>query len=641
MAEARRRFRFLKELAQGGFGKVYLAEMLTGENFSSVVAIKILHARWAENAEVVMRSRDEARLLGRLRHRSIVRVESLTRIQHQVAIVMEYLEGADLKAIMGLLREGGRPFPRQAAFEITGAIASALDAAYNQVPLSANEPLRVIHRDIKPSNAMLTVEGDVKVLDFGTARASFEHREAKTQALAFGSAAYMSPERLMGEEDTPAADVFSLGITLYELLTLESFGKIPVRFERFQSSVDEKIDGVDLSALPEPVRAPARETLRQMLAYEAAGRPTAAAVVDLMESLAESCRDGGLKRFARDVVRDVIATEAVDPDPNDAFTGQEFYEDTGTLPEGGTRTDVWSTESGAYDRSDVIPVVAPVAPAAVPPLPPVAPPAFSAHPNQTIIIDEPVDEVPVLAPLPSAYPAVPAPGSLAAAQDAPADAPVHREEDDPATVLARSPFDLPQQNRFASSATIVADDPHEPTLLTAQAFGAPPPPGNPGIAATKVATPATSPSAPRSKTGLLVGVVFGGLVLAAGGAFLALKPSAPADVKTPVPATEATRELKAGDAAVTTTPNQPGRGSVALRIEGVQVKEVVVSTGEVPTRWDGSGVLNVRDLPPGKIRAQAMPAGGGERLGGTVEVRADVTCAYVLRGGVWAEEECK
>lgn len=637
MAEARRRFRFLKELAQGGFGKVYLAEMLTGENFSSVVAIKILHARWAENAEVVMRSRDEARLLGRLRHRSIVRVESLTRIQHQVAIVMEYLEGADLKAIMGLLREGGRPFPRQAAFEITGAIASALDAAYNQVPLSANEPLRVIHRDIKPSNAMLTVEGDVKVLDFGTARASFEHREAKTQALAFGSAAYMSPERLMGEEDTPAADVFSLGITLYELLTLESFGKIPVRFERFQSAVDEKIDAIDLSALPEPVRAPARETLRQMLAYEAAGRPTAAAVVDLMESLAESCRDGGLKRFARDVVRDVIATEAVEPDPNDAFTGQEFYEDTGTLPEGGTRTDVWSTESGAYDRSDVVPVVTPVA--ATPP--PVAPPAFAAHPNQTIVIDEPVDEVPVLAPPPSPFPPVASPGSLAVAPDAPADAPVHREEDDPATVLARSPFDLPQQNRFASSATIVADDAHEPTLLTAPAFGAPPPPVNTGIAATQVASPTTPSAPPRSKTGLVVGLVFGGLVLAAGGAYVALKPGAPAEVKAPAPVTEAPRELKAGDAAVTTTPNQPGRGAVALRIEGVQVKEVVVSTGEVPTRWDGSGVLNVRDLPPGKVRAQAMPAGGGERLGGTVEVRADVTCAYVLRGGVWAEEECK
>jgi serine/threonine protein kinase len=135
MAEARRRFKFLKEIAQGGFGKVYLAEMLTGDNFSSIVAIKLLHAKWTENAEVVMRSRDEARLLGRLRHRNIVRVESLTRIQSQVAIVMEYLEGADLKSVCGFLRDEGKIFPRQAAFEVIGLVAAALDAAYNQVPL--------------------------------------------------------------------------------------------------------------------------------------------------------------------------------------------------------------------------------------------------------------------------------------------------------------------------------------------------------------------------------------------------------------------------------------------------------------------------------------------------------------------------
>src|SRR4051812_20470339 len=104
MAEPRRRFRFLRELAQGGFGKVYLAEMITGDNFSSIVAIKLLHGRWIGNDEVVMRSRDEARLLGRLRHRNIVRVEDLTAIQGQCAIVMEYLQGVDLKTVSSALK---------------------------------------------------------------------------------------------------------------------------------------------------------------------------------------------------------------------------------------------------------------------------------------------------------------------------------------------------------------------------------------------------------------------------------------------------------------------------------------------------------------------------------------------------------
>ena len=111
--EPRRRFKFLKELAQGGFGKVYLAEMITGENFSKVVAIKLLHGRWLGNDEIVMRSRDEARLLGRLRHRNIVGVEDLTSINGQCAIVMEYLMGVDLKTVCTSLKEQDKPHWRE------------------------------------------------------------------------------------------------------------------------------------------------------------------------------------------------------------------------------------------------------------------------------------------------------------------------------------------------------------------------------------------------------------------------------------------------------------------------------------------------------------------------------------------------
>jgi serine/threonine-protein kinase len=621
MAEGRRRFRFLKELAQGGFGKVYLAEMLTGENFSSVVAIKILHARWAENAEVVMRSRDEARLLGRLRHRSIVRVEGLTRIQQQVAIVMEYLEGADLKAIMNALRDQGRPFPRQAAFEITGAIASALDAAYNQVPLSANEPLRVIHRDIKPSNAMLTVEGDVKVLDFGTARASFEHREAKTQALAFGSAAYMSPERLMGEDDTPSADVFSLGITLYELLTLESFGKIPVRYEKFERTVEERIDGLDLTALPEPVRAPARDTLRKLLAYEPGNRPSAAMVVELMERLAEECRDGGLKRFSREFVRDVMAREAVEADPHDPFNGMEFFEDTGTLPDGTAlaRNDAWTTET---DRSDVI---------------------QRDLPDVSAIVPEPP------APLPE-----PPPSLLAQAPSMPDDFPM--PEDEPATVMARNPFHelgeaAPRAPAapYARSRTIVAEDPQEPTVLTPSpsglppAWGPPPPPvGTPPQGASPefpvggYRTPGDVTPSPGRGLGILVGA----LTLLGGAAALAwfMLRSDPAPAPAQPTEAAAAPDLRPGESEPNLAAPQAGRGNLVLRVP-VPVKSVTVSGPEAPVRWSGTGVLNLRDLPPGKVRATVAPAVGSEMLGGDVRVTADKTCSWVLTDGKWVEGE--
>ena len=330
--EPRRRFKFLKELASGGFGKVYLAEMVTGGDFSSAVAIKVLHARWVNNHEIVSRSRDEARLLGRLRHANIVRVEDLTSINGQCAIVMEYLSGLDLRTICGWLRERDRLFPRQAAFEVIAGVASALDAACNSSPPQGGAPLRVIHRDIKPSNVMITVEGDVKVLDFGTARATFEQREAQTQALAFGSTAFMSPERHMGDDDTPAADIFSLGITAYEMLTCQGYGKIQIRPEKFEEVLTERLADIDLSGVPDDLRPELLSTLRSMLAYEHTDRPTAAEVVERMERLAEQTRDGGAKRFAREVVRPLATEQIVDQDPQDPLTGHEVYEDTGPQP---------------------------------------------------------------------------------------------------------------------------------------------------------------------------------------------------------------------------------------------------------------------------------------------------------------------
>ncbi len=328
MAQARRSFRFIKELAEGGFGKVYLAEMNTGDNFSSVVAIKILHGKWQDHDEIVMRSRDEARLLGRLRHRNIVRVEDLTSINGQCAVIMEYLEGVDLKEVSSFLAQKGEDFPIRAALEITAQIASALEAAYNHIPLQGGEPLRLIHRDIKPSNAMITAGGDVKLLDFGTARANFDTREAKTRALAFGSQAYMAPERIMGDPDTPAADIFSLGVSLYELLSGGAYGKIHMRPERYEETLDQRLADLDLGdALAAELMDEAYAVLRLMLAYEPEDRPQAGVVVELMEALAEACTDMGLRRFCRANVRDAMDADPHEGPADDPFTGTVVFED--------------------------------------------------------------------------------------------------------------------------------------------------------------------------------------------------------------------------------------------------------------------------------------------------------------------------
>jgi len=325
MSIARRRFRIIKEIAEGGFGKVYLAEQISSDGFSRIVAVKLLHAKWSNHDEIVMRTRDEARLLGLIRHQHIVKVEDLTAIDGKAAIVMEYLEGIDLKWLIQFLQERSLVFPRKALFEIIVAVASALDAAYNGTPLQGGEPLKVIHRDIKPSNIFVTVAGGVKVLDFGTARANFAEREAKTQALAFGSQGYMAPERMLGEQDTAAADIFSLGITLYELLSLEGFGRIPPRPNKFARKIDDRVASLELEGDAEWGEQ-VRDTLSLMLSYAPAERPTAAQLVEIMEILAQDAKDTGLRRMCRTHVAEAKAA-LPEFETGDPLTGQIVDED--------------------------------------------------------------------------------------------------------------------------------------------------------------------------------------------------------------------------------------------------------------------------------------------------------------------------
>lgn len=325
--EPRRRFRFLKELSEGAFGKVYMAEMITGDNFRSIVAIKLLHGKWLGHEEIVQRSRDEARVLGLLHHRNIIRVEDLTSINGQCAVVMEYLDGVDCKTLVNWCRERGQRIPYKVLFEIVAAVGSALEAAYNQAPLQGGQPLHLIHRDIKPSNVMVTKAGDVKVLDFGTAQARFDEREAHTQALAFGSAAYMAPERLLGDPDAPSGDVFSLGVTLYEILSQQGFGKVHIRPEKYEKELDARLSALTLPGLDEERAAQVLQVLRLLLAYDTADRPTARQVVDLMEALGDEVHDGSMRRFSREVVgpcRDALEPQQ---NPDDPLNGSTLFED--------------------------------------------------------------------------------------------------------------------------------------------------------------------------------------------------------------------------------------------------------------------------------------------------------------------------
>jgi len=294
--EGGRKYKVLGTIGRGGFGTVYRAELVGEGGFSKVVALKVLNRDVSDIEEVAERMRDEARVLGLVHHRAIVHVDGLLQVDGRWTIVMEWVNGVDLKRI---LEEG--PVPPGPALEIVTEVASALRAAREQ-PGPDGRPLHLLHRDIKPSNLHLTPAGEVKVLDFGTARADFASREAKTEMVAFGTLDYMSPERLMFE-DVPAGDIYALGAVLYEMLIDEPLGRTnpsPTRHKEVRQAAAERLAkaGVHEGAI---------SLVREMIAYEPEDRPALREVEQRCRDLRVVCGGPWLSDWAAEMVPEVRA----------------------------------------------------------------------------------------------------------------------------------------------------------------------------------------------------------------------------------------------------------------------------------------------------------------------------------------------
>jgi len=298
-----REITLLQERSAGTFAQVYLAHSTDGGGLNRFVAVKVLKERWTKTADIIDRTRDEAQLLASLQHQNIVRVDAITEIDGRTAIIMEFVHGVDLAQMLRALRERNLSVPPRALFEIAEGIASALAAAWFKVPIGRSEPLRVVHRDVKPSNVMISVEGELRVLDFGTARFDDAGRQANTQAFRFGSMKYMSPERRAGSRGDHAADVYGLGLVLIELFGRQIHEPLPTDDSLHDDAIEKLIDGIPDFGLPNAGWDNSlRETLTRLCAAEPAERLDARQTVKLMRAFKEQASGSGLQAFAEDTV---------------------------------------------------------------------------------------------------------------------------------------------------------------------------------------------------------------------------------------------------------------------------------------------------------------------------------------------------
>ena len=213
-------YEILERIAAGGMAELYKAKRTGVEGFQKIVAIKKILPHLADDEAFVTMFADEAKLAAQLNHPNIIHIYDLGKIQAGgYFIAMEYVDGRDLRAIQQSGRDLGVPLPVPLAVYVASKVASALDYAHRRRDADGHE-LNIVHRDVSPQNILISYEGDIKLCDFGIAKAASKASKTQSGALK-GKIQYMSPEQAWGRPIDRRSDLFSLGVVLHELLTGE------------------------------------------------------------------------------------------------------------------------------------------------------------------------------------------------------------------------------------------------------------------------------------------------------------------------------------------------------------------------------------------------------------------------------------
>ena len=316
----------LEKIATGGMAEVWKARMRGVEGFQKIVAIKKILPHLSDNREFIDMFIDEAKLAAQLNHNNIIHIYDLGKIQSSYYIAMEYVDGYDLKTILKRAQERDQPLTIELALFIASKIAAALDYAHRKRDFE-NRDMGLVHRDVSPQNVLISEEGDIKLCDFGIAKAASKASHTQAGALK-GKLQYMSPEQAWGKAIDRRSDIFALAMVLFEMLTarqlftgenemsiLEQVREARVEApSKLNEEITPEIDRIVLKALakePENRYQTAADMARDLDAvlYEMRPTPTSADLAIYMHRLSAAAP--------------VVAPAFVEPEP------ERIMEDSG------------------------------------------------------------------------------------------------------------------------------------------------------------------------------------------------------------------------------------------------------------------------------------------------------------------------
>ena len=252
------RYILAKKIARGGMAEIFLGKQVGEDGFQRLVAIKRILPHYSQDQEFMQMFRDEAHICKRLQHGNIVRVEDFEQVDGSYAIIMEFVDGADVRTLLHAVEQSRQKLPVPMACFIIAECARGLHYAHTKTDEISQQPLGIVHRDISPQNILVSFEGEIKVTDFGIADAESKLTDTRPGVVK-GKYSYMSPEQISAKPVDQRTDIFALSIVFWEMLAMRRLFqgenevdtitkvkncRIDFELRQLNPEVDEELDAI-------------------------------------------------------------------------------------------------------------------------------------------------------------------------------------------------------------------------------------------------------------------------------------------------------------------------------------------------------------------------------------------------------------